>query len=76
MKLLMSIPGIGKTFAPLIFVEIWDINRFRGYEKLGSYAGLVPRTYTSGNRVYHGRRLNCCNNRKEIIKDSIFFVKR
>lgn len=53
-KYLMSIPGIGKFFALLICHEIDDINRFRDDRKLHAYAGLVPSTYASGNRVMHG----------------------
>jgi transposase len=54
-KLLMSIPGIGKFFALLLCYEIDDINRFSDYRKLHAYAGLVPSTYASGNKVIHGR---------------------
>lgn len=53
-KYLMSIPGIGKFFALLLCHEIDDINRFRDDKKLHAYAGLVPSTYASGNRVMHG----------------------
>jgi transposase len=55
MKLLTSIPGIGDVFAPLILLEINDINRFSRYDKLWSYAELVPTTYASGKKIYHGR---------------------
>jgi transposase len=51
---LISIPGIGKFFAVLLCHEIDDINRFRDDKKLHAYAGLVPSTYASGNRVMHG----------------------
>jgi len=54
-KRLMTIPGIGKFFALLISTEIDDIHRFRHKGKLCSYAGLVPSTYSSGDRLYHGR---------------------
>jgi transposase len=53
-KYLMSIPGIGQFFAVLLCYEIDDINRFRDDKKLHAYAGLVPSTYASGNRVVHG----------------------
>jgi len=52
---LISIPGIGKFFAVLLCHEIDDISRFRDDKKLHAYAGLVPSTYASGNRVVHGR---------------------
>ena len=35
--------------------EIDDISRFRDDKKLCAYAGLVPSTYASGGKVFHGR---------------------
>jgi transposase len=52
---LMSIPGIGKFFALLISTEIDDIERFRTSSKLASYVGLIPSTYSTGNKTFHGR---------------------
>lgn len=52
---LMSIPGIGKAFALLLVCEIDDIKRFASPKKLHAYAGLVPSTYASGGRTFHGR---------------------
>lgn len=52
---LKSIPGIGKFFAMLIRHEIDRIDRFDDSNKLASYAGLVPSTYSSGGRTYHRR---------------------
>jgi transposase len=54
-KLLKTIPGIGEFFARLIDAEIDDIGRFRTAKKLAAYAGLVPSTYSSGGRTYHGK---------------------
>ena len=54
-KLLKTIPGIGEFFARLIDAEIDDIARFRNPKKLAAYAGLVPSTYTSGGKTYHGK---------------------
>jgi len=53
-KYLLSIPGIGKFFALLLRYEIDDVGRFRDDKKLHAYAGLVPSTYASGNKVFHG----------------------
>jgi len=53
-KYLSSIPGIGTFFSVLLCYEIDDINRFRTDKKLHAYAGLVPSTYASGNKVFHG----------------------
>lgn len=54
-KLLKTIPGIGEFFARLIDAEIDDVGRFRSAKKLTAYAGLVPSTYSSGGKTYHGR---------------------
>jgi transposase len=54
-KLLRSIPGIGPFFSVLVAKEIDDISRFRDERKLCAYAGLVPSTYASGGKVFHGR---------------------
>ena len=60
-KYLMSIPGIGRSFALLIVSEIDDIKRFRSDKKLHAYAGLVPSTYSSGGRTFHGRIIKAAN---------------
>ena len=60
-KYLMSIPGIGRAFALLIVSEVDDIKRFRTDKKLHAYAGLVPSTYSSGNRTFHGRIIKSAN---------------
>ncbi|MBB3148860.1 transposase [Phyllobacterium trifolii] len=51
-KLLKTIPGIGEFFARLIDAEIDDIARFRTPKKLAAYAGLVPSTYSSGDKTW------------------------
>ena len=38
----------------LICNEIDNINRFMTDKKLHAYAGLVPSTYASGGKVFHG----------------------
>jgi len=54
-KLLRSIPGLGPFFSVLVAKEIDDISRFRDEKKLCAYTGLVPSTYASGGKVFHGR---------------------
>ncbi len=54
-KLLKTIPGIGEFFARLIDAEVDDIARFRTPKKLAAYAGLVPSTYSSGGKTWHGK---------------------
>jgi len=58
---LITIPGIGVFFAMLIVSEIDDISRFGNPKKLHAYAGLVPSTYASGGRQYHGRLIKAGN---------------
>ena len=54
-KLLTSIPGISYISALTIMAEIGTIERFVSAKKLQGYAGLVPSTYASGDRMVHGR---------------------
>jgi len=54
-KLLMTIPGISYFSALVIKSEIGDIARFPHANKLCSYAGLIPSTYASADKVRHGR---------------------
>jgi transposase len=54
-KLLMTIPGISYFSALVIKSEIGDITRFPNASKLCAYAGLIPSTYTSADKVRHGR---------------------
>lgn len=54
-KLLTSIPGISYISALTIMAEIGTIERFACAKKLQGYAGLVPSTYASGDRMVHGR---------------------
>jgi len=45
---LRSVPGIGFKTAMILYTEIMDIHRFKRFDQLKSYAGLVPSTYSSG----------------------------
>lgn len=54
-KLLMTIPGISYFTALVIKSEIGDISRFPNANKLCAYAGLIPSTYASADKVRHGR---------------------
>jgi transposase len=54
-KLLKTIPGIAKFFGVLIAREVDDITRFSSEKKFFSYIGIIPSTYSSGGRIYHGR---------------------
>ena len=48
-KLLQSIPGIGIVNAMIIMSELQDIRRFKTFDKLCSYAGIVPDTASTGD---------------------------
>jgi transposase len=61
MQLLVGIPGIGKILAATITLEIDTIGRFPSAAKLAAYAGLVPSTFSSGGKTFHGRLLRHCN---------------
>jgi transposase len=54
-KLLKTIPGFGKFFSVLVAYEVDAIERFAHEKKFFSYMGLVPSTYSSGGRTFHGR---------------------
>jgi transposase len=49
-----SAPGIGPTTARKLINELDDMSQFSNEEKLFSYAGLTPREYSSGDRVWQG----------------------
>jgi len=53
-KLLRTVPGIGEILAPIVWLEIGEVERFPRAENLASYAGLVPRIIASGGRIRHG----------------------
>lgn len=47
-ELLLSIPGIGLITAMIILTELENMERFRSFDKLCSFIGLVPSTRSSG----------------------------
>jgi transposase len=54
-RLLQSLPGVGKILAATIYLEIGAVKRFPSAAHLASYAGLVPRVRSSGGHTYYGR---------------------
>lgn len=52
---LRTIPGIGPRTAELLVAVIDNPHRFRRANQLGSYAGLVPRQFESGQMSRQGR---------------------
>jgi len=55
MRLLQSIPGVGKILSMVISYEMGEVSRFPSPGHFSSYCGLVPRVYSSGGRTFHGR---------------------
>jgi transposase len=49
-----TVPGFAATLSVLVAVEIADVRRFSRAAELHSYAGVIPSTYSSGERSYHG----------------------
>lgn len=49
-ELLQSIPGIGLVTAMSLLTELEDINRFKSFDQLCSFVGLVPSTRSSGEK--------------------------
>ncbi len=47
---LLTAPGIGFKSAMVVYTEIMDIHRFRTFDQLKSYCGLVPSTSSSGEK--------------------------
>lgn len=54
-KRLQTVPGIGKLSALAFVAVIDDHSRFKNAKLLGSYLGLVPREFSSGDKVRMGR---------------------
>jgi len=59
--LLRTVPGLGPILAAVVALEIDHIERFSLPSKLASYAGLVPSTYASGGRIFHGKLIPMTN---------------
>jgi len=57
LKLLCSLPGVGKITANALIAEIGNIERFKNSKSLIAYAGLDPRVRQSGKLLHHNTRL-------------------
>jgi transposase len=53
-ELLLSIPGIGLVTAMMVLTELENMGRFKSFDKLCSYIGLVPSTHSSGEKERMG----------------------
>lgn len=47
---LVTIPGISTLSAMILLTELGDIKRFKSFDKLNSYVGLLPGEHSSGER--------------------------
>ncbi len=54
-KLLQTVPGVGPRLAEAVAAYIDDPHRFKNCKQVGSYIGMTPRQYQSGNTDRHGR---------------------
>ena len=54
-QFIRTIPGFGKYLSVLVAVEIADIGRFVDAAHLHAYAGVIPSTYSWGDKTYHGK---------------------
>ena len=53
--ILRSVPGIGFLTARTLAGELGDFSRFRNERQLGSFAGLTPCEFSSGEKIRKGR---------------------
>lgn len=69
-QLLQTIPGVGPRLSELVVAWIDDPHRFRNGREVGSYAGLTPRRYQSGESDRSGRisRAGCGKLRKLLVQ--------
>jgi transposase len=51
---LKTLPGVGFILATVLACEIGQVERFGSAQQLASYAGTVPRVYSSGDRTRYG----------------------
>jgi transposase len=58
---LRTLPGVGLILGATIWTEIGDVQRFADAERLAAYAGLVPRTHSSGGKSWRGPTPRACN---------------
>jgi transposase len=75
--LLMSIKGIGRLRAVIIYAEIIDINRFATRKRFASYAGLIPIFRESGDKHYGGGLTKTGSKplRTALVETAIFAVR-
>lgn len=63
-QLLITLPGIGLKTAMAFLTQIGNIRRFKHFDHLCNYVGLVPMMYGSGEKMQAGKMIR--RGRKEI----------
>lgn len=53
-RLLETLPGVGEILSATMYLEIGKVQRFPTAGHLASYAGLVPKVVSSGEKTFHG----------------------
>ena len=59
--LLRTLPGVGKILSGVIALEVGEVSRFGGPERLTSYCGLVPAARESAGKKRKGKCPADCN---------------
>jgi transposase len=77
-RLLLSIPAIGEVNAAVILFELQDVKRFRHFDQLCSYAGLIPNTGDSGDTKITKGITNRTNHflRVALVESSWFAIRK
>lgn len=77
-NLIRSIGGIGEINAAWILFEIQDVRRFKHFDNLCSYVGLVPNTSDSGDKKITKGITNRTNNylRTALVESSWSVVRK
>jgi transposase len=71
-NLLKTIPGIGPLTAFALYSELIDMNRFKNFDNLASYVGLVPSTHSSDTKIITGgiSQRHCKHLRSALIESA------
>jgi transposase len=76
-KLLRSIPGIGLLTSMALLTELETINRFKNFDKLCGFIGLIPSTHASGENDKTGEMTPRGNNvLRSVLIESSWFAAR
>jgi transposase len=77
-ELLKTVVGIGLITSMRILLDIIEIERFGGFDKLNSYVGFIPNEDSSGDKERKGEMTKRCNGslRSALIESSWIAVRR